>query len=75
MAHAGAEVNAGSMGYPLENAYPRRFAFAAIDIPSGGQPRTQMAKITVRIGPPITGWALVTVTDNVTQQVTAYWPQ
>ena len=48
-------------------------AFVSFDIPANGLSRTQPAKVTAQYAAKV--WGLITVTDNVTQQVTAYWPQ
>jgi len=49
-------------------------AFASIEIPAGAQARTETATVTV-LGLNVKVWGVVTVTDNVTQQVAAFWPQ
>jgi hypothetical protein len=49
-------------------------AFAAVDLSGAADSRTAPARIVVN-GVSAKVWGLVSVTDNATQEVTAFWPQ
>jgi len=49
-------------------------AFAAVDLNAAADDRGKLGSIAVTMTG-AKGWGLVTVTDNVTQEVTALWPQ
>jgi len=50
-------------------------AYASVDLGAAADVRTHPASLAVNSSSGVKMWGLVTVTDNDTQEVTAFWPQ